>query len=155
MLILSSGIAGADQLIKHYISMFAQEDVIAVLPPMLEIVRNENSGAAFSMLSGNGVFLLTTTSIMLILLLLTMLCYHNVSGQARWAIASLLGGGVGNWIDRFTSGTVSDYIRLLFIRFPVFNLADIFITLSVAYLIVLLLMGRFELNTGENHGAGH
>lgn len=154
LLALSSAIAAADQGTKALIRSLDVGKTLLSLPPFLDIIRTENSGAAFSMLSGNSLFLLSATSLMLLILFFILLFYQDISGQARWALAALLGGGIGNWVDRVSNGVVSDYIRLLFIEFPVFNLADIFITISVVYLIALLLFGRLE-STGETNGTGH
>ena len=57
---------------------------------------------------------------------------------SRLAISGLIGGGLGNLIDRILFGGVTDYIRLSLIRFPIFNFADICITVSVAALIACL-----------------
>ncbi len=156
MLMLAAGIAAADQLIKALVSRAALGQAIVCLPPLFEIVRTENSGAAFSLLSGKTALLLGMTTLMLAALLAAVLCFPSLTGRARWALAVLFGGGAGNWIDRFSTGRVSDYIHLLFFDFPVFNLADICITLSVAYLILLLLTDQFEVHkTGDGHGTDH
>lgn len=151
----AAGIAAADQLIKRMISCFPEGALILDLVPLLTVVRTQNSGAAFSIMSGQTLFLLLLTSGMLVGVMGTALFFRTISPQARAALAVLAGGGIGNWLDRLFSGMVTDYIRLSFIEFPVFNLADICICVSVAYLIVLLLFNRFETDTGENHGTSH
>ena len=68
------------------------------------------------------------------------------------SLSVLLGGGIGNLIDRVIWGGVTDYIRLLFIRFPVFNFADICITVSVAVLFVLICFDHKVDKPEEHHG---
>ena len=60
------------------------------------------------------------------------------SGSERWAIAAIYGGGLGNMIDRLRLGYVVDMIETQFMDFPVFNLADCFITCGCILLIVHL-----------------
>ncbi len=154
MLLTAGAIAVLDQLIKRAIERYPIGETVFSAEPVFEIVRTLNRGAAFSMLSGRVVFLIAVTTIMLIALAAALLFYHDLSGAAEWAMAVLLGGGIGNWLDRVLGGGVTDYIRLCFIRFPVFNFSDICITLSVLCLIALLLTNRFEV-TGVSHGRGY
>ena len=63
----------------------------------------------------------------------------------------LIGGGLGNLVDRILFGGVTDYIRLLFVRFPIFNFADVMITCSVFVLILLMMTNRLEESAGEKH----
>ena len=74
-----------------------------------------------------------------------LLCVYQAREKAlstptRLAISGLIGGGMGNLVDRILFGGVTDYIRLSLIRFPIFNFADICITVSVAALMLLLLL---------------
>jgi len=147
-------IAGTDQMIKHLIRKFEPGTLIWRRRPILELMRTDNQGAAFSVLSGKTVFLLALTSLVLVCAALAVLFYRGLSRESRVCLAVMLGGGLGNWIDRAVFRSVTDYIRLLFIRFPVFNFADICITCSVIYLIMLIVLDRFESHTGEKHGTG-
>ena len=67
-------------------------------------------------------------------------------------MAGILGGGLGNLLDRIFFGGVTDYINLLPIRFPIFNFADICITLSVGALVWQILFDRTTEKTEEHHG---
>ena len=155
MVLTALVIALLDQIIKGMVERFPLGYVIHCYEPFFEIVYTVNKGAAFSILSGRSVFLLAVTSSVLLLLVYMIMFYRKMSRNAVWCITILLGGGVGNWIDRFFSGGVTDYIRILFLRFPVFNLADICITISVFGLFILLLFDRFDADTGVKHGTGN
>ena len=148
-------IASLDQFVKWIVSSFPEGKVVGDFRPLLQIVRTQNSGAAFSMMSGQAALLLLFTTCMIVCVLGVVFFYGGISRQARGALAVLAGGGIGNWLDRLLSGTVTDYICLTFIDFPVFNIADICISVSVIYLIFLLMVDRLENHMGEKHGTGY
>lgn len=145
-------IVTVDQWLKGVVENCAEGDVLFRFPPLFEIVHTQNHGAAFSMLTGERPLILIITTCMILFLAAVMLLHRRITIVARWSIAFLLGGGIGNWLDRMTFGGVTDYIRTLFIRFPVFNLADVCITLSSAVLFVLVVLGQLELTSEEAHG---
>lgn len=145
-------VAAADQLFKMLIRSFPVGTVVLRLHPVAEITHCVNRGAAFSMFSDHPVLLAVCSFLLICLMLYIAFCLMSLTKAGRLSVAVLLGGGVGNLIDRLAFGGVTDYIRVLFVRFPVFNLADIAITLSVAALILLLLTGKLE-NTGEKYGS--
>ena len=122
----------------------------------VEIVPYFNTGAAFSMFSGKTA-LISLLSIGLLILITLMLLGNGIpTSSLKASVSCLIGGGLGNLLDRLIFGAVTDYIRLLFIPFPVFNLADISITLSVSYLACALLTGKLDKYTGEkHHGSSH
>lgn len=153
-LMISIMIVVVDQAIKAWVGGYPEMTSIARFSPVFEIIRTQNSGAAFSILTGKGLLLLALTTAMLLGLLFLLVLSEGLTNCARSAIAVLLGGGVGNWIDRLFFGSVTDYIRPLFIRFPVFNLADICITVAALWILVLLLSGRLETHMGDRHGTG-
>ena len=95
-------------------------------------------------LAAVGAFLPPVVLILLCAILVVMTRYIHLTRPARTALACLLGGGIGNLIDRLIYGGVTDYIHLLFIDFPVFNLADIAITLSFSALLYLMITKRLE-----------
>ena len=152
---LSGFVVLLDQLIKAYIRRQMTGIVLFEIPGVAAIVPSFNTGAAFSLFSGQ------TTALALIsaaLLTAFCLCVHRVmrlTDAGETALCCLVGGGIGNLIDRIVFGGVTDYIRLLLFDFPIFNLADIAITCSVAALVALMFMGKLEMTTGEEHGSDH
>lgn len=154
-LLISIVLAAADQLIKQYIRLQPTGTVLFSIPYAADIVHCSNTGAAFSILSGH-TLLLTVFSVVL-LAAVTYLLFKRMrlSSAAKAGYAVLLGGGAGNLIDRVLYGCVTDYIRLTFIDFPVFNLADIAITLSAVLLAFLTLTDRLEPHSGEYHESDH
>lgn len=151
-ILLSVLIAAADQAIKLPVRASAQGHVFFRIPGFLEITHCTNTGAAFSAFSGR-TFMLAALSVLLLAgLTACVLRMERLSRAGAVSFACLLGGGIGNLIDRIVFGGVTDYIRLLFIRFPVFNVADMAITLSVGALVLLILAGRLEETTGDRDG---
>lgn len=138
------GVLAADQLIKHAVRETPLGCVLLRIPGVLEITHCVNTGAAFSVLEGRTV-LLAVLSVLLLAALIVFFCRSpwRKTGE-RLALGALAGGGLGNLVDRVVFGGVTDYIRLRFIPFPVFNLADICITCSILYLMLGLLTGRLD-----------
>ena len=77
--------------------------------------------------------------------------------QTSWCVVSLalvVAGGIGNCIDRLTTGYVVDFIRLTFIDFPVFNVADICVTCGVVLFLIALIRIEFASGADAKTGEG-
>lgn len=142
----------SDQMIKAVIRSAPQGVVLLQIPGFLEIVPCVNTGAAFSMFSGYSFSLAVFSAVFVLIVWVYVQKTMRLSRNAKLICAVLLGGGLGNMLDRLLFGGVTDYIRLLFIRFPVFNLADIQITLSALALLVMMMTNRLEIHPGEENG---
>ena len=143
-------IAGMDQWIKSWIRSLPEGIAFFRLSGCFELVPSVNTGAAFSILSGNNLLLISVAVLLLFACLYIRKVFH-LTIPAVLAFQFLIGGGIGNLIDRIWFGSVTDYIRLLFLEFPIFNLADIAITCSVFVLILLLITNRLEESAGDTH----
>jgi signal peptidase II len=135
---LAAAVVGLDQLTKHTIanSTAAQEGRSVFLGVHLVHVRNH--GVAFGFLSGGGAVVLAVT----LLALTALLVYFALRPARRWLwlpTGLLLGGAVGNLIDRVAQGSVTDFIKLPL--WPAFNLADAAITFGVLALLWVLEVG--------------
>ena len=144
-------IAAMDQWIKQGVRNLPAGQAFFRLPGLFELVPSTNTGAAFSLFSGNNMMLAILSVALLTSAAIFVQKAIRLTRFASVACLILLGGGIGNLIDRLLFGGVTDYIRILFFNFPVFNLADICITCSVFVLIVLLLTDRLEEHSGENY----
>ena len=142
-------LASADEALKALIRTQPQGAVLFSMPPILEITHRANTGAAFSLLSGNPLLVTLLSAALLAALCAVMLRALCPTRASRIALAFVIGGGMGNLIDRLAFGEVTDYVRLLFIRFPVFNLADMCITGGAAALILLAMTGRLEIQAAD------
>ncbi len=107
-----------------------------IIPNLLNFTLVKNKGAAFSLFS-NSTNILTITSILASLLLITIILkspprsFWNLTG-----LAYLSGGTVGNGIDRFFKGYVLDFLELVPIDFPIFNVADVSINIAIICFII-------------------
>ena len=123
-----------DQLSKIYINTnfykLLNKD-FAILT--LDFVRNY--GAAFNMFSGSRVFLSLISVISTIILSYFIFIGENKRIN-KYALSFILAGSIGNGIDRIINGYVIDFIKIKFIDFPVFNIADIVINIGVLILMI-------------------
>ena len=109
---------------------------VNIIPNLLNLTVVKNKGAAFSLFS-NSTNILTITSILSSLLLITLILkFPKSSSWNLIGLAYLLGGTVGNGIDRFFKGYVLDFLELVPINFPIFNIADISINIAIICFII-------------------
>ncbi len=124
-----------DRLTKQaVVSGIAVGDVHKFLPGV-QLVHVRNSGVAFNFLSGGGALVLVLTLVALAALLL----YFALRPARPWLwlpVGLLVGGAVGNLIDRLGSGSVTDFIKLPL--WPAFNVSDMAITFGVLALLYVL-----------------
>lgn len=141
-------IAGAilvifDQFTKYLaVSHLAGREARVLIPGILELRYLENNGAAFSMLQNQQWFFYILTAVFLIFAIWLMRRIpQNTSAfnPLLWSLAILCAGAVGNLIDRIMHRYVVDFIYFSVINFPIFNVADIYVTISVILLIILVL----------------
>lgn len=123
-----------DQILKFIISSNIKLNTeIDVIKGLLYITNVHNEGAAFSILSGNVIFLIFITIISLVVIYLFFIKDKKLNNIDTILTSLLIGGIVGNFIDRIIYGYVVDYIGVMIINypFPIFNFADICIVISV------------------------
>ena len=108
------------------------------IPGILRINHVENTGAAFSILSNMRWPLVVVSSVAVIVLIFVILLYRD-GELGRLGASFILGGAVGNLIDRVAAGKVVDMFEPEFINFAVFNVADIFVTVGCMIFIVHLI----------------
>ena len=149
-LVLVAVLVAADQGIKLWASASLQPvTAMPLIPGIVELRFVLNDGMAFSMLSGKQTFLIVVTSAALLVVAYLLLCNKMFGKVGNAGLLLVLAGGIGNLIDRVLNGVVVDYINLLFMRFAVFNFADICVSVGVGLLILDVLLDSM----GKNHGA--
>ena len=95
----------------------------------------KNYGAAFNILSGSKIFLSLISIIFSIILIYLIFRKNTLNSFDLYSYSFILGGTIGNGIDRIYKGFVVDFINLNIINFPVFNIADISINIGFIFLI--------------------
>ncbi len=132
-----------DQGLKLYIQdqipIGHQQSFIAGI---LDLTHVHNTGAGWSLFEGHlGVFVLIT--IMICIYILYLIFKHRESAwHLHLAYGLLLGGALGNFIDRVRLGYVVDMFQTRFINFPIFNIADASLTLSIILLLLIMLISK-------------
>jgi signal peptidase II len=128
-------VLGLDQLTKHLIRTGIQVGDKQKFLPFIDLVHVRNTGVAFSLFAGGGT----------IVLVLTLIALAALTGYLIWRpgrpylwvpTGMLIGGAIGNLIDRLAHGAVTDFIKFPF--WPAFNVADTSITLGVFALLWVL-----------------
>ncbi len=135
-----------DQWTKHLAVLHLKEQpAVSLIKGALELRYLENNGAAFSILQGRQPVFFVLTAVFLALFI--WFCWRVPKTKKYLPLIMcmlfLSGGAVGNLIDRAAHSYVVDFIYISLIDFPIFNVADIYVTLSVIAL-VLLLMFRYK-----------
>ena len=105
--------------------------VAPLLPGLLQLRRVANSGAAFSLLSGNSLGLGLVSALVALAVAGWMLLRPPQGLWLKLASALVLAGALGNGLDRWRLGSVVDFLELVPIQFPIFNLADVAINGAV------------------------
>lgn len=121
-----------DRYVKRLVAAnLALGETAELLPGMFRLRRVHNYGAAWSSLSGARwlLILITAAGLGVMAWLFFKIVRHPLG---MWSLALVIGGGVGNLIDRVKLGYVIDMLEAEFINFPVFNVADIFVTCGAA-----------------------
>jgi signal peptidase II len=140
-LVIAGVVIVADQLTKALILRLFQLDGSHTVTPFFNIVRAHNSGAAFSFLAGATGWqrwFFIGLGCAAAVFIVWMLRNHAAQKLFCWALALILGGALGNVIDRIVHGYVVDFIQVHYrgIYFPSFNVADSAITIGAALLIL-------------------
>lgn len=136
-----------DQIVKILvINKMALQQSIIVINNFFNITYVKNTGAAWSILSGNVLLL-----IMISIIALGVIYYYLIKGKELKKIdivsySMLIGGIIGNLIDRVVHGYVIDYLdfKIFNYNFPIFNIADTLIVISIIIIGISLIVGEYR-----------
>jgi len=160
--LFSALIVALDQFFKQWIVRTLDIGDVGpeVVPGILGLTRWENDGAMLNILSGQQ-WLLAGIAFGAAIVLITILLRYNEGFWGTLGLAAVLGGTIGNLADRvLNEGKVVDMFRTLFIEFPIFNIADIFITLGfitflIHFIIITIKSGKKEKPANEYDEEGY
>ncbi|MDO4938765.1 MAG: signal peptidase II [Lachnospiraceae bacterium] len=131
-----------DQITKNMaVTMLDPGEPVNVIKDVFRFVYTENMGAAFGMMQGRQVLFYIITGLVIIAILYFLIRMPSDSKYLPIGIvlSFILAGAVGNLIDRVSHKYVVDFIYFAPIDFPVFNVADIFVTLGcIAFAILVI-----------------
>ena len=129
-ILLSIIIVVIDQFTKYFISR-NYESLINKKLIFFSIDYVKNYGAAFNLFSGSRIFLSMVSFIITLALIYIILKIKNITNIDLISYSFILGGSIGNGIDRISKGYVIDFININFLNFPIFNVADISINIGI------------------------
>ena len=130
----------SDQLSKFWaLPVLSGRGVQPLIPGLLQQRLVFNTGAAFSMFEGNAFGLGLVSAVVALALVWWIQTSSSLSRWQSLGLGLLLGGAIGNGLDRWRLGSVVDFLEFVPISFPVFNLADTAINLAVVCLLIDLL----------------
>ncbi|MBN1155950.1 signal peptidase II [candidate division KSB1 bacterium] len=143
--LLALGISGliviVDQITKMCVRYFMEIDqTVSVFGKLVELHYILNPGMAFGFEVGNRFFYIFFTSLACLIVLIFLFKLDDVQRWPRYTLAFILGGAIGNLIDRIFVGKVLDFIKVGF--WPIFNVADIMVTIGMTVLIIIVLFEK-------------
>lgn len=127
---------GSKWLAKAYL---IPETSVPVIPGVFQLTLAYNTGAAFSLFRHQPQLLSVMTTVLFLTLLAYALLRSQFARGERLAMSLILGGALGNLLDRLLTGHVTDYFDVVAIHYPVFNVADSFIFIGVILMARVLL----------------
>lgn len=137
-------VVALDQVSKQWIRAHSVPGEVLYEYGRLTIVHVCNTGAAFGILQGQSVIL---SVLALIAIIIVMVFYRHITGTSNWyslTLGMVLGGAIGNVVDRIRLGCVTDFIDVRLwgsYHWPAFNVADSAISVGIVLLVVLILIG--------------
>ena len=138
--IITAAIIAADQLVKAWAKTSLMDvGTIPVIKDIFHLTYAENRGAAFSMLEGQRWFFIVLTSVMLVVIAVAFFKEFFKGIWGKTTLVFIFAGAVGNFIDRVWLGFVVDMFDFRLIDFPIFNVADIFLTVGAIMGIIYIL----------------
>ena len=143
LLAIIVGVVGLDQLTKWLAVIYLKgEASFPLWKDVLHFTYAENTGMAFSLFSGENerwIFMLFST-VAIVGILVYLIFWRPESRWMQVSLAMIVGGGIGNMIDRVLLGYVVDFIDFTLIDFAIFNVADSFVCVGAGILILCLLL---------------
>lgn len=154
MAAVAAAVVGLDQWTKwltvQNVPLYAEgKSILGVF----SITHIENNGGAWGMLGGQMWLFLLVMVVFLALLVIAVWKKWLTKKIELLCLAAIAGGGIGNMIDRLRFGRVTDMIKLDFVEFPVFNVADCFITTGCVLLLIYILFFDRQKKKTDNEAA--
>ena len=139
-LVIAAVSVAADQIIKFIVDgNIALNEHIDVIPGVVSLTHIRNAGAAWSMMEGKTWFLVLMPIAVIAAALVYMYRHRSGSKLMMVSLALVMGGGIGNLIDRVRMHEVIDYIKCELFDFPIFNLADICVVVGAIMFCVYMM----------------
>lgn len=149
-LLMSVVLVVLDQVFKLLASAYLKPvDTYPLIEDVLHLTYLENRGAAFGIMEGQKWLLIWGTGLILLIMILAVMIGKIPGTLPNVIVCVIIGGGVGNLIDRVYRGYVIDYIQVRFVDFAIFNFADICVVVGVAALVLYIFCHEFAARKKE------
>lgn len=135
-----------DQITKYIARVNLSSGDVDIIPGLLKLQLLYNTGAAFSILTEKTFVFYIVTPIVaaIVIYFFIKLPFEKKYLKMAFCLSTLVAGAAGNYIDRIAFHQVTDFIYFSLINFPIFNVADIYVTLSVIFLLIFLIFGMSD-----------
>lgn len=149
MIFLPIVLVAIDQITKYFaVKELRGSGTVSVWGDFLNLTYVENRGAAFGIFQDQRIFFILITGVVLLLIILLFVFKgHTMTPLSKVSLYMILGGALGNFVDRARLGYVVDFIDVKFgniYDFPVFNVADMALVIGTGILMVLIITDRYE-----------
>ncbi len=141
-IVLLAVLLAADQLTKYLIrSKLALREYFSVIDGVLQIYHYENTGAVWGIMKGQRIFFILLAFVVGAGIVFALCRIPDEKKYIRMNIALIMvaAGAVGNTIDRMIQGSVTDFIYVVLINFPIFNVADMYIVIATFWLMFMVI----------------
>lgn len=139
--LIALGVIALDQLTKYLVKTNMElTESIPLIPGVFHLTSHRNLGAAFGILQNQRIFFILITVAVVIGIVISMARIGRSQPRTTLALSLVLGGAIGNFIDRAATGEVVDFLHFVLINFPIFNVADMAITSGVGLLLLDMLL---------------
>jgi signal peptidase II len=133
------GLLIADQAVKHLVrTTMVQGQSIPIIENIFHITYIENPGAAFGILANQRMLFLILTAVIVGVMIYLYCSLSNKKSLTAVSLGIVVSGAIGNFIDRFMQGTVTDFLD--FRIWPIFNIADIAIYVGLALICYFIII---------------
>ena len=149
----AAAVAALDQLTKLLAKTYLMGKTLVLIPGWLQLHYITNDGMALSLLSGKRWLFVILTIVYFSIVIWAVAKKYIYKKPELWCIAAITGGAVGNLIDRIATGQVVDMICVPW--FSTFNVADMFITVGAAILVVYILLKDREFLSDKKKDEPH
>ncbi|MEG1529700.1 MAG: signal peptidase II [Clostridia bacterium] len=139
--VVLAALLALDLTMKDYLSAFLAEHdgIFTLIPNFIDLHYSENTGAGFGSFEGKTVGLIILTSIVMFGVIAYLTVSHKEGEFVRIPLVLIVAGGVGNLVDRIALGYVRDFFEFTFVKFAIFNIADICVTVGAIMLVISLI----------------
>ena len=151
-ILITVGVVVLDQITKWLaVEYLIPVGTVPIIKDAVHLTYVENPGAAFGMMQNSRWIFLLVSSVAIVAIIVYLIKFAPKNKLALTSLAFILGGGIGNMIDRVALGYVVDFIDFRLINFAVFNVADSFVCVGVGlFILEIILELKKEIKDGKN-----